>query len=111
LMYLDIDHFKIINDTIGYATGDKLLHAFALRLKQCIRSSDIAARIGGDEFTLLIDDIKEAQDVIVIADKVLQAMRNPFQINDKPLNITTSIGIAFLKEKEISADEFLKQAD
>ncbi|VVC74958.1 putative diguanylate cyclase YegE [Aquicella siphonis] len=111
LMYLNIDHFQNINDTMGHAVGDKLLHAFAMRLKQCIRSSDVAARLGGDEFTLLIDDINETQDAIVIAEKVLQAMRKPFSIQSKPLHITTSIGIAFLKDADISVDEFIKQAD
>lgn len=111
LMYMNIDHFQNINDTMGHAIGDKLLHAFAMRLKQCIRTSDVAARLGGDEFTLLIDDINETQDAIVIAEKVLQAVRKPFNIQGKPLNITTSIGIAFLKDANISADEFIKQAD
>jgi diguanylate cyclase (GGDEF)-like protein len=111
LMYLDIDNFKNVNDSMGHAIGDKLLHAFASRLKQCLRSSDTVARFGGDEFILLLDDIKEAQDAVVISNKILQAMRQPFNLGNKPLNITTSIGIAFLKDFDISADDFLKQAD
>jgi diguanylate cyclase (GGDEF)-like protein len=96
---------------MGHAIGDQLLQAFALRLKQCIRSTDIAARIGGDEFTLLLDDIHEEQDAIVIAEKVLQSMRKPFSLQGKPLRLTTSIGVAFLKNPDISADDFIKQAD
>lgn len=111
LMYLDIDHFKNINEMYGHSIGDKLLFSFAMRLKQCVRSSDIIARLGGDEFVLLIDDIKEPQDVIVIADKVLQSMRKPFTFNKKSLNITTSIGISFLNDPDISTDEFINQAD
>lgn len=111
LMYLDIDNFKNVNDNMGHAIGDKLLHAFANRLKQCLRSSDLVARFGGDEFILLLDDIKEVQDAMVISNKILQAMRQPFNLGNKSLNITTSIGIAFLRDFEISADDFIKQAD
>ncbi len=111
LMYLDIDQFKDINDTMGHAYGDKLLTAFANRLKQCLRASDIAARFGGDEFILLLDDLKEVQDAIVIANKILQAMRQPFTLNSKPASVTTSIGIAFLRDSDISLDDFIRQAD
>ena len=102
LMYLDIDQFKNVNDTMGHAFGDKLLQAFAHRLKQCLRSSDIAARFGGDEFILLIDDIREVQDAIVISNKILQAMRQPFNLGNKPLNITTSIGISFCETLKLA---------
>jgi|GEM_PF-2053925 diguanylate cyclase (GGDEF)-like protein len=111
LMYLDIDHFNNVNETQGHAFGDKLLQAFAHRLKQCLRASDLAARFGGDEFVILIDDLKETQDAIVITNKILQAMRQPFIICNKPLSITTSIGISFLKDNEISADDFIRQSD
>jgi diguanylate cyclase (GGDEF)-like protein len=111
LLYLDIDHFKNINETFGPAMGDKLLSAFALRLKHNVRASDIIARLGGDEFVLLADDIKEAQDAIVIVDKIMQAMRNPFPFNKQLIHLTISIGIAFLTDFSITADEFIKQAD
>jgi len=111
LMYLDIDNFKNVNDSMGHAIGDKLLHAFANRLKQCLRSSDVVARFGGDEFILLLDDIKEAQDAMLISNKILQAMRQPFHVGNHTLNVTTSIGIAFLRNFEISVDDFIKQAD
>jgi len=111
LMYLDIDHFKNVIETMGHVVADKLLRAFANRFKQCTRSSDIAARFGGDEFTLLIDDMKDMNEIIVIADKILQAIRQPFQIDDKSINITASIGIAYMKDKDINADNLIKQAD
>lgn len=111
LMYLDIDHFKNIIETMGHSIGDKLLSVFAKRLKQCTRSSDIVARFGGDEFTLLIDDMKDMNEAVVIADKILQAVRQPFQLNNKSINLTASIGITFMKDKDISTDDFIKQAD
>lgn len=111
LMYLDIDHFKNVIETMGHAVADKLLNVFAKRLKQCTRSSDIVARFGGDEFTLLIDDMKDMNEAVVIADKILQAARQPFQLNNKSINITASIGITFMKDKDINADDFIKQAD
>jgi diguanylate cyclase (GGDEF)-like protein len=111
LMYLDVDHFKNVNETYGHALGDTLLQAIAHRLKQCLRASDLAARFGGDEFVVLIDDIKEVQDAIVISNKILQAMRQPFNLGDKPLSITMSIGISFLRDVDITADDFIRQSD
>lgn len=111
IMYLDIDQFKDVNDTMGHSYGDKVLIAFANRLKQCMRASDVAARFGGDEFIVLVDDIKEVQDAIVISNKILQAMRQPFTISNKPVVLTTSIGIAFLRDSDISPDDFIRQAD
>lgn len=111
LMYLDIDNFNHINETHGDAIGDKLLQAFAHRLKQSIRSSDIAARLGGDEFTVLVDDIKNEEDAIIITNKILQSMRQPFHLDGKDIHITTSIGIAFLRDLDIAPDDFIRQAD
>lgn len=110
LMYLDIDLFSQVNESLGHDVGDSVLYAFAQRLKKCIRSSDLAVRYGGDEFVLLIDDFKEATDVTVIADKILQSVRQPFHLNNESISLTTSIGIAFLNDKDIKAEDFLKQA-
>jgi diguanylate cyclase len=110
LMYLDIDLFAQVNESMGHNIGDNVLYAFAQRLKKCIRSSDLAVRYGGDEFILLIDDFKEPSDVTVIAEKILQTVRQPFNINNKSITLTTSIGIAFLNDADTSAEDFLKQA-
>lgn len=111
LMYLDIDNFKSFNEKLGHSLADKLLYAFAMRLKQSIRTSDIIARLGGDEFIILIDDINEVQDVIVIIDKIFQTIRKPFNLNKKLFNLTASIGVAFFNDQTISPDEFIRQAD
>ncbi len=111
LMYLDIDHFKDINDTMGHGIGDKLLNAFALRLQKCIRSSDTVARLGGDEFVLLIENIAENKDVVTIAKKILKVINEPFNFNKKTINVTTSIGITYFNDGISTSDEFIKQAD
>lgn len=112
VMYLDIDHFKQINDTQGHAAGDEILKIFASRLKQCVREYDTAARLGGDEFVILLDEIHHSSDVIRIAKNIIDKMRQPIQFQDKTISITTSIGIAFFGNNfEIGAADLIKQAD
>lgn len=111
LMFLDIDHFKKINDTFGHDVGDGLLKTFAARLKQCIRPADLAARVGGDEFILLIQDIKADQDAAAVAQKIVTKMNDPFKILDQNIKITTSIGIALNNQPNISGKELIKHAD
>lgn len=110
LLYMNIDHFQRINESVGHAIGDKILTAFSLRLKQCVRGSDIVARLNGDEFVLLVDDIKDAQDAIVIVNKIMDTMRKPFNFN-KLISLTISVGVSFLSDFNITPDEFIKQAD
>lgn len=111
LFFLDIDHFKSINDTLGHAIGDELLKAFAERIKQCIRGSDTLARLGGDEFVILLDVIPEQYIAIQIAEKIILKMRDTFVFQDKKINISTSIGITFFDDDKKSANELLKTAD
>lgn len=111
LLYLDIDRFKGINDTLGHAVGDGVLTEFALRLKGCLRVTDFAARLGGDEFVVLVDDADSPEIPEIIARKVIAAMRRPIAIGDLELNITTSIGIAFHRSAVAKRDDLLQAAD
>ena len=94
LLYLDIDRFKSINDTLGHAAGDFVLKDFAARLRDCVRQTDTVARLGGDEFVVLLEDLKDPASAARIAAKVLDAMRVPSRIGERELEVTTSIGIA-----------------
>jgi diguanylate cyclase (GGDEF)-like protein/PAS domain S-box-containing protein len=94
LLYLDLDNFKTVNDTLGHAAGDDLLATVATRVQACLRSTDTAARIGGDEFAVLIDDLGETNDHTKIADRILEALRKPIQVSGREAYVGVSIGIA-----------------
>lgn len=111
LFFLDIDHFKKINDTLGHAVGDELLKAFSSRIVQSIRSSDVAARLGGDEFVILLNEIPGKELAIEIANKIIAKMKTPFVLNGEKLSITTSIGITYFDTENKTADLLLKEAD
>jgi diguanylate cyclase (GGDEF)-like protein/PAS domain S-box-containing protein len=111
VMFVDFDNFKPINDSLGHAVGDLLLQEAALRMQACIRQSDTVARIGGDEFVVLlrhIDNINNAQQV---GDKIRQALCQPFELADQILGISASIGIALYPEHGKDEIELAKQAD
>ena len=110
LFYLDLDRFKEINDALGHAAGDALLKAFAERLNACVRETDTVARVGGDEFIILLEDVREEGDARAIAEKIIDAMRRTFHVEAKTLHATTSIGIAFTRGGT-SGEELMKQAD
>ena len=111
-MYLDIDKFKSINDTLGHAMGDLLLTEFARRLTQCVRTVDTVARLGGDEFAVILEQLHERRDGCHVAEKIVAAMRPDFTLEYRTLSITTSVGIAFHQGgDEISADSLVKKAD
>jgi diguanylate cyclase (GGDEF)-like protein/PAS domain S-box-containing protein len=110
LFYLDLDRFKEINDALGHAAGDALLRAFAERLNACVRETDTVARVGGDEFVILLEDVREDGDARAIAEKIVDAMRREFRVETKTLRATTSIGIAFTRGGT-SREELMKQAD
>lgn len=94
LMYLDIDKFKGINDTLGHAAGDALLKEFAARLNACVRATDTVGRLGGDEFAVLLEDVKDDEAPGRVAQKILEAMRVPVDADGAPVTVTTSIGVA-----------------
>ncbi len=111
VMFLDIDRFKLVNDTYGHPEGDRLLKEFATRVRQCLRSGDTLARQGGDEFTVLLPDIASADDVAVIARKMLVELKRPFTVAERDFIATVSIGIAVYPEDGESPDELIRNAD
>ena len=98
LMYLDIDHFKRINDSLGHAAGDEVLKAFAARLQQSVRTTDTVARLGGDEFVIVLEGLNSADEPQVVARKIVANVTRPLEIEGRMLTITTSIGVAFRRE-------------
>ncbi|HEX8154779.1 MAG TPA: EAL domain-containing protein [Thermoanaerobaculia bacterium] len=111
VMFLDLDRFKYVNDTLGHSLGDELLKAIATRLRAVLREEDSIARMGGDEFTVLITDVKSAEHAAKIAQKLLDAIAHPVRIEGHELFITTSIGIALYPNDGDTAEALLKNAD
>ncbi|MEW6117028.1 MAG: EAL domain-containing protein [Nitrospirota bacterium] len=111
VMFLDLDRFKVINDTMGHTFGDKLLQAVAEMLRRCVRESDIVARIGGDEFTILLPSISHAEDAAKIAQKIMEQFKKPFAVNDHELHVTMSIGISLYPNDGEHMETLLKNAD
>jgi diguanylate cyclase (GGDEF)-like protein/PAS domain S-box-containing protein len=110
VFYLDLDGFKAINDSMGHAAGDALLKQFAERLRRAVRTSDTVARLSGDEFVVLLEDLRGAKDADVIASTIVETAREEFTIDSRKLRVTTCVGVAFAKE-ELSGAELLKLAD
>ena len=98
LMYLDIDHFKSINDSLGHAAGDVVLKAFVLRLQQSVRTTDTVARLGGDEFVIILEGVNNHEEAQVVARKIVANVTRPLDVEGRTLTMTTSIGIAFRRE-------------
>jgi diguanylate cyclase (GGDEF)-like protein len=111
ILFLDLDNFKHINDSLGHDTGDKLLQSVTQRLSSCIRSSDTVSRQGGDEFVILLTSSKHGSDTTLIANKILQALNRPHYITQNPLHITTSIGISVYPTDGKDAQTLIKNAD
>lgn len=111
LLYLDVDRFKAINDEHGHAVGDRVLCEFARRLRACVRDTDTVARLAGDEFVILLEDLHAEGDAERVAEKLLAAIRVPIPLDQAALPISSSIGIAHVGPDEIDADAFLKRAD
>jgi diguanylate cyclase (GGDEF)-like protein len=111
VMFLDLDQFKLVNDTLGHTVGDRLLQAIGARLVTCVRAEDTVARMGGDEFTILLADLSDRRGAPLVAQKVLEAVRHPVTIDDHELYVTTSIGIAIYPEDGMDAETLLKNAD
>ena len=111
VMFLDLDRFKVVNDTLGHTMGDRLLKAVANRLQSCLRSGDTLARFGGDEFMLLLPEVRTRDDVVVIADKILDRLAAPFTIDNHDLYVGASIGVALYPEAGDSEESLIQNAD
>lgn len=111
VMFIDLDRFNIINSTLGHAAGDRLIQQVVQRIKNCLEGNDLIARWGGDEFTLLLPKIDSQKDTNQIATKILETLKPPFALEDKPIYLTTSIGIALYPEHGADAETLLKNAD
>ena len=111
VMFLDLDQFKLVNDTLGHSIGDRLLQQMALRLVGCVRAEDTVARMGGDEFTILLADLNDRRSAATVAQKVLDAIRQPVLIDEHELYVTTSIGIALYPEDGMDTETLLREAD
>jgi diguanylate cyclase (GGDEF)-like protein/PAS domain S-box-containing protein len=110
VMFLDLDHFKTVNDTLGHATGDQLLQLVGSRLENEVRAGDTVARLGGDEFTLLLPGVATSDEAEHVAAKVLEVVAEPFMLHDQEIHATASIGIALLQQDD-TADVLLNNAD
>ncbi|MDP2961970.1 MAG: PAS domain S-box protein [Sulfurimicrobium sp.] len=111
LMFLDLDHFKAINDTLGHHVGDLLLQGVARRLKKCVRESDTVARLAGDEFTVLLPRAEKREDTRLVAEKILAALARPFLLEGREVSISGSIGIALYPDDGDRDDVLVKNAD
>ncbi len=110
-MFIDLDRFKNVNDTLGHAAGDLLLTQAAQRLQQSIRASDTAARLGGDEFLILLPDVEDINTAETICEKIMHNFSQPFRVHDQEFNISTSIGVAIGPKNGVDAQTLMKCAD
>lgn len=111
LLFIDLDRFKVINDTLGHAVGDELLEAVARRLQTCVRAEDTVARQGGDEFVIVAPDIGQMEDAAQVAQQVVAAMSSAFRVRDYELHITPSIGISIYPADGENVQTLMKNAD
>ena len=111
VLFLDLDDFKAVNDTLGHAAGDGLLVAVAERIAGAVRAMDVAARLGGDEFAVLIDDERDLRHAMAIANRILDVLRAPFHVEDREIVVGGSVGIAVARDSSERAADLLRQAD
>lgn len=111
VLFIDLDRFKIINDTLGHLAGDQFLIEIANRLSECVRDNDILARLGGDEFVILLDSLQSQDDVEEVASRIITAVSKPFELEGHCLYSNASIGIALCSHHYKDANEILRDAD
>ena len=111
VLFIDLDRFKEINDTLGHAVGDQLLMDFSWRLVHAIRDGDTAARLGGDEFVVIAPGLTREEDIRIVADKIIQSLTEPFVIDGRDLYVGASVGVAVYPTHGKSGDDLLRQAD
>jgi len=111
VLFIDLDRFKCINDSLGHAAGDQVLREAAARICSAIRRNDTAARLGGDEFAIVLPDLADPQHAALVAEKIIERMQAPFLIDDTPVSVTTSIGISLFPADHHRPDHLLELAD
>jgi diguanylate cyclase (GGDEF)-like protein len=111
VLFLDVDNFKQVNDSLGHAAGDQLLAVLADRLRAMLRPMDTVARFGGDEFTLLFEDLDGEREVVLVAERISRAARVPIRLEDNEVTITVSIGIAMVDDPSVPPDTVIREAD
>ena len=110
-MFVDLDRFKLVNETLGDVGGDRLLRQVAERIKECLRASDTVARLGGDEFAIILSRLQRADDAVVVARKLLSRVAQAFEVDGNQVHITASIGISVFPVDGGDPVELLKDAD
>ncbi|NVK88745.1 MAG: EAL domain-containing protein [Gammaproteobacteria bacterium] len=111
VLFLDLDRFKVINDSLGHLMGDALLQQVSQRLEECVRPEDTVARLGGDEFCVLLRDVDNARDAAMTADRIIEAISKPFQLNEQTVFTSTSIGVTISNDNYRKPDDVLRDAD
>ncbi len=111
VLFMDLDNFKIVNDSFGHEVGDQLLVAVAERFKSCLRQKDTLARFGGDELAILVEDVESPTDAGRMAERIIEELRKPFYLNGHEIFTSTSIGISLRDSADVSVDEMLRNAD
>ncbi|WP_041483415.1 putative bifunctional diguanylate cyclase/phosphodiesterase [Thioalkalivibrio paradoxus] len=111
VMFIDLDRFKVINDSLGHTMGDRLLQAVSQRLLKCVRKGDTLSRFGGDEFTLLLPEVRDPESVAQVAEKILASIRSPFSLSGHEIFIRASIGVALFPDAGTHLDALIKNAD
>jgi diguanylate cyclase (GGDEF)-like protein/PAS domain S-box-containing protein len=111
VMFIDVDHFKTINDTLGHTAGDELLLEMSRRLRDCVRDDDTVARLGGDEFTIVLSELRHPEDAVSVAQKILETVQVPLTIAGMPIEVSASIGIALYPDDGTDPEALLRNAD
>jgi diguanylate cyclase (GGDEF)-like protein len=111
VLFLDLDRFKLINDSLGHLAGDKLLIGFSERLKECLRLGDTVARIGGDEFTILLEETVEIEEATAVAERIRESLSEPFELQGSQVFTSASIGVAMSSRTYEGPDDILRDAD
>jgi diguanylate cyclase (GGDEF)-like protein/PAS domain S-box-containing protein len=111
VLFIDLDRFKVVNDSLGHLTGDRLLTAVARRLAEATREDETLARIGGDEFVVVLEEVPDPESALAVAERLHQALRQPFRLDDQEIFVSASVGIAMGPGGERSAEDLLREAD
>ena len=111
VLFMDLDRFKIVNDSLGHGAGDQLLTAFSYRLRACVRAVDTVARLGGDEFTILLDGVRDQKEAEIVAKRINQSLTEPIQIGRHELRVSASIGVVLADPSHLTPEDVLRDAD